>query len=198
MITFSCSNYKKSITSLRHSLGVGVPANRGEGNVAVRNGTIIFRFRIKDLYLTHRKTSLDDVNWREIKSRNYSQMKFSENTLISGGNIRSALQVPHAQNANLMRVIVATSEAARSQVVYQIVQQMLKSSRSLTWSEIEPLLIGTWIFNIRKNHKRRPIQSGALGSRDYYRDREEKKRYPEKIDAIDAMKLIRDKGFHID
>jgi len=187
MIVFSIKRYKSSVSLLRQALGVGVPANRDGDVVDVQNGTTTFRFNVKDLYLTHMKLDTDP-DWREIKRHNYSQMGIQDDFLISGGKIRSATGVPIPSGTHLALVIVATAEAARSQVVYKIVQQMLQTpALKLTWGQLKPLLIGSWILNTQENHKRRPISYGALRSRDYYN-----------AEAVNAINAIRATGFHLD
>ncbi|WP_420468213.1 hypothetical protein [Panacagrimonas sp.] len=185
-IELKLTGYKTFVKEFRNALGVGVPANRGGDVVDVNCAPNSFRYKVSDLYLTHMKTGAAD--WREITRHNYSQMGIEDEFVIGGSRIVSAFDVALPSGTDLVMVILATSEAARSQLVYRIVQQMLQDPRrKLTWGQIKPLLIGSWIFNISENHKRRPIHYGALGTSDYYNDK-----------AVDAIKAIRVAGFQLD
>ena len=180
------SRYKSFISEFREGLGVGHPHNRDGDVVDVHCDPNYFRFNVEDLYLTHLKT--DTTDWRELTRHNYSQMGIKDEFIIGGNKIKQAFDAVGPTGTDLAMVILATSEAARSQVVYQVMQQMLHDfRRKLTWGTIKPMLIGSWIFNIAENHKTRPIKYGALGSHDYYNAK-----------AISAMKEIRKAGFHLD
>lgn len=186
MIELKLNQYKTFVKEFRNQLGVGVPANRVDGVVDVHCEPNYFRFNIEDLYLTH--MSSDGATWREITRHNYSQMGIVDEFSISGGKITGAFDVSLPSGTDLALVIIATSEAARSQAVYQVVQQLLHSnSLRLSWGTLKPMLIGSWIFNIEENTKTRPIKYGALGTRDYYNEK-----------AVNAMKAIREAGFHLD
>ena len=147
MIEFRIQRYRNSISQLRNAVGVGVPANRGDGSVEVVAGEMNFRYQIEDIYLTHMKRA--DVSvWSEIEKHNYSQMRIPDAFQVKGNRIRGALGKTMQTGPDLALVILATSEAVRSQVIYQIVQQMLsKFNLTLTWSQLAPILIGSWAHN---------------------------------------------------
>jgi len=186
MIEFRVQRYKNSISMLRHAVGVGVPENRGSGSVEVVCGNMNFRYQIQDIYLTHMKETSAST-WSEIKKHNYSQMQISDTFQVNGTKIRNALSKSMPSGPELALVILATSEAVRSQVIYQVVQQMLnKFNLKLSWSELTPILIGSWAHNTKENHKRRPIKYGALRDTDYYNKK-----------ATDAIQVIRQAGFMV-
>ncbi|MDA1018218.1 MAG: hypothetical protein O3A00_27660 [Planctomycetota bacterium] len=187
MIEFKLSRYRSFISEFRQSLGVGVPENRDGDLVEAHCAPNSYRFNVADLYMTHIKGD-SQTDWRKITRHNYSQMGITDSFTISGGKIVGAFGVEQPSGTDLALVVLATSEAARSQVVYQIIQQMLHDpSRTLTWAQIKPMLIGSWIFNIKENHKTRPIKYGALGSRDYYNEK-----------AVNSIQQIRQSRFHLD
>ena len=186
MPEFNLSQYKNSIKELRHELGVGFPANRGGDVVEVQCDPNWFRFNVSDLYLTHMKTGGGD--WAEIKKHNYSQMGIADDFDVKRGKIVEGFEQALPKGTKLAMVILATSEAARSQVVYRVVQQVLKNySLKVPWSTLKDLLIGSWIHNIEENHKTRPIKYGALDTRDYYNEK-----------ATNAIKAISGMGFTLD
>ncbi len=186
MIDFSLRRYKLSVSALRNGLGVGVPENRDDGTLEVECGSNHFLFNVEDLYMTHMKLATDAA-WSKITRHNYSQMGIADSYKVTGTKIRGAFEGGIPSGSDLAMVILATSEAARSQVVYQVIQQTLQSPlRKLTWGQISPLLIGSWAFNTKENHKTRPIKYGALRRLDYYNTK-----------AMDAIKVIIGCGYNI-
>lgn len=186
MTVFSTNRYRQSISQLREALGVGVPQNRGTGVVEVENqGVNYFRFNIADLYMTH--LSEDGANWTEIDRPNYAQMRIDDSFAISGFRIKNAFQLRQPHDGDLALVIIGTAEAVRSHVVYQVVQQMFSHpGKKMEWGELKPLLIGSWAFNAKENHKRKPLEYGPLGANDYYNPK-----------AIKAIQAIRKTGYQV-
>jgi hypothetical protein len=95
------------------------------------------------------------------------------NACISGPTVRGA----HAL------VALITSEAARSQVIYQVVQQTYHCHRDIPYQLLQPLLrmwgqysksqterLDPQRKSERYHHKSRPPAYGPLGLRDYYDD----------------------------
>lgn len=182
-VDLNLNSYKAFVKTFRGELGVGLPAKRVAGAVEVNCAPNSYRYNIMDLYLTHIRVGAAD--WRPLQRHNYAQMGVDESYEIKGSRIKAAFQQSPPIGQNLMMVILATAEAARSQVVYQIVQQLLQNAeRRLTWGVLKPLLIGSWILNTEENHKRRPIHFGALRASDYYND-----------EAVQAIKAIVKLGF---
>jgi hypothetical protein len=100
------------------------------------------------------------------------------------------LSPPPTAGERLAVAILVTSEAARSQVTYQSVQQILQSPgvRAAAWSNDFIPLLRLWGEFTTDHHKRKPKASGALGARDYYDE-------PSARTAIDGLKT---RGFTID
>ena len=167
-VEFSFRRYKSSIAALRTAVGMGVPENREGEGVVMDTGVNHFLINRENIYLTHQRLPGEE-DWNEITRHNYSQMGLLDSFEISGGKFNRALEVERPSGSDLALVIIATSEAIRSRVVYQMVQQMKgRLNLKVTWGALKPLLIGSWIENIKENHKRRPIEYGALGPMDYY------------------------------
>ena len=186
MVEFSLRRYKSSITALRTAVGMGVPENREGDGVVLDTGSNHFLINRENIYLTHQRLP-DETDWNEITRHNYSQMGLLDSFEISGGKINRALDVPTPAGTDLALVIIATAEAVRSRVVYQMVQQMKGNlNTKVAWGDLKPLLIGSWIENIKENHKRRPIEYGALGPFDYYNR-----------SAKDAIRAIQKSGINI-
>ncbi|MCO8124694.1 hypothetical protein NHH03_23345 [Stieleria sp. TO1_6] len=128
------------------------------------------------------------TTWTHFDRHNYSQMGIDDSYAVGGGKIAAALAAEDPRNEEMAMINLATAEAARSQVVYQIIVRMLYDPRKkLPWSEFKPILIGSWIFNTTENHKTKPIQYGALGAADYYNAK-----------AKNAIASIRTLGFQLD
>jgi hypothetical protein len=90
---------------------------------------------------------------------------------------------------------LVTAEAARSQLIYQICQQILRGAHAVAWGDVQPLLNNWQTYSNdqgkeRYHHKRRPIAYGPLGVRDYYPGTNRE------ID--DALRALTTKGIVID
>ncbi len=169
-IEFSFGRYKQFISQFRSAVGVGRSLTKDDNQVVVTNGNTAFRFSVGDLYLNAIRSRTSD--FRTLDRDNYSQMGIPADWSVTGGKIRTAFASENPTGTDIALIILTTSEAARSQVVYTVIQKLLScDSASLKWTELTPLLIGSWIFNIKENHKRRPIKYGALRTRDYYNEK---------------------------
>ncbi|MEP3478775.1 MAG: hypothetical protein ABJZ55_05980 [Fuerstiella sp.] len=166
-LAFNIGRYKQFISCFRLAVGVGRALTAADDQVVVTNGGTAFRYSVGDLYLNAIRRGTDD--FRKLDRDNYSQMGISDTLKITGAKIKAAFQSTNPAGAEIAMIILATSEAARSQVVYTAIQRLLRDySAVIEWREFTPILIGSWIFNIKENHKRRPIRYGALRNRDYY------------------------------
>lgn len=178
-MNLTLNNYKKFISDFRHELGVGYPPNRQQQYVDLVGNPLSFRYQVSDLYLVY--TKRDNGEWIKLTRGNYAQMAIYDDSVIGRHKIREAVQ----GNGTLALAILATAEAARSQVIYQIIQQMLQDGhKQLEWRDFKPILIGSWIYNTSEHHKRRPIEYGALRRDDYYNK-----------EAKDAITAIIEKRF---
>ena len=98
-------------------------------------------------------------------------MGIADDYAITSHLIEQACLFSATAGGPLLAVAILTiAEAARSQVVYQVMQQLLQSpARQVQWGEIVPLL-RVWGEYTTDHHKRKPKVYGALGVRDYYED----------------------------
>jgi hypothetical protein len=166
-------DYRTFISKFRPALGVGGAANP-DGVLLSLPGDRFLCFAPNTLYLTHVGHSAKGP-FTKLQCDNYAQMQLAADMKFTRGNIQSAVQsCVLAGGEELARILLVTAEAARSQLVYQVCQQVLQSNaKSVTWGEIKALLNNwqTYTNNEGKDryhHKRRPIAYGPLGARDYY------------------------------
>lgn len=183
-IRWNASNYRQFIRDFREAAGIGTPSTSASIEVEAGAGRA-FRYAGGSLYLTEVREP--NRTWQQVSRGNYAQMGIV-GTTITGGQIRTSITNGYALGGPVCAAIVlVTSEAARSQVVYQIVQQLLHSPRTAKWDDLLPLL-RVWGQYTTHNHKHRPIQYGPLGVRDYYRD----------PDVLYSLTALRGSGFQID
>jgi hypothetical protein len=193
VVTLDLSQYRSFISEFRRAVGIGARSG-SNGQVVVKvaraRSGVAFRFNVHDVYMS-------DVwgtggRWNPIQRGNYAQMGIRDDYLIDANQIEQALLYPPPPTAGerLAVAILVTSEAARSQVIYQSVQQILQSPgvRAAAWSNDFIPLLRLWGEFTTDHHKRKPKAYGALGARDYYDE-------PSARTAIDGLKT---RGFTID
>ncbi len=166
-IRLDFANYRSFISEFRAANGVGVATNLQQIEVAYQDNGPAFRYQTYDLYMTHvRRPGAD---WKELKELNYANMNIPDAAPLTRQSIEHAcLTADVFDGRSCAMVMLVTSEAARSQVVYQVVQQVLQN-KPATRDMIAPLF-NIWDLYTTKHHKCRPVKYGALGVRDYYDD----------------------------
>jgi hypothetical protein len=189
VLMLELAQYRSFINDFRQTVGIGGSASsRGQVLVEVPSAPkgAAFRFNCDDVYLNHVRA---DGEGHDITRGNYAQMGVGLDFMVDASQIDLALRFPcPAPSPRLAVAILATAEAARSQVIYQVTQQILHWRGSANWNtELLPLL-RLWGEFTTDHHKRRPKSYGALGVRDYYDERNASK-------AIDSL---RKRGFTID
>ena len=165
-LQISPGGYKRFITELRNQLRGG-----GQVDVDFLGGGAQrkwLRFRASDFYVTHVRNDGDE--WRALSAReeSYTAMGVHDDLELSSQRIRSALLgVDFAQaysrwSQHLAILIFITSEAARSQFIYQHVQLIISDRETSKWKDYEPY-VHAW----KRNVGRRPPELGPLREADY-------------------------------
>jgi hypothetical protein len=218
IVQLNLLQYRSFIRDLRSALGVGAntsagptqaatfdtrattvtPTNSGGPDVEVHGSYWSFGYRRSDLYLTHAKAATEPVYHR--LPDNYHEMNGRPNSVARGSIVNACTVGPSGRGAQALMALI-TSEAARSQVIYQVVQQSYHSNRDIPYEIIQPLLAVWGEYSVdqskpveshrkaeRYHHKSRPTAYGPLGVRDYYDD----------PNARAAMKEIEKAGVQLD
>jgi hypothetical protein len=184
-------DYRAFIVQLRQRVGIGVPASATEAiEIDLGNGRAL-KMNPQDLYITSVRLS-QQAAWATLARENYNQMNIGDGDLVSGPNLRGAcLQGNLLGNVDTARILLVTAEAARSQVVYHVCQQLLQSTRGLSipWIELAPLL-RCWGKYTEDHHKRRPMAYGALRLSDYYPEQDAR--------VAGAFQKLRERGFQLE
>ena len=189
VVAFDLADYRTSISRFRQAVGIGGGAS-SMGQVVVQMARApgevpAFRFNTQDVYMTAVRKG---GQWQPIVRGNYAQMGIDDNYEIDAHQVQQAcIFAPSPTGTNLAVAVLTIAESARSQVVYQVMQQILQSRRAAKWSEILPLL-RVWGEFTTDHHKRKPKVYGALGVRDYFDDK----------GAEGAITALRARGFVID
>lgn len=201
-VKFDFNNYRQFIIDFRSALGVGSSKVRisSEPVDVICGANRGFRYSYDNLYLTHIRTFSGGA-WKSIGScDNYSQLGVNRTEApITGQSIQNACLYDTELNGPARAlVMVVTSEAARSRVVYQVIQQVLQG-KITTWNALLPLL-RNWGNYTNGFHKRRPVHYGPLGLRDYLVFEGSNSKYEEERATIvkTALTKLSNTGFHID
>jgi hypothetical protein len=197
-IQLTVHDYRGFIQKFRAAMGVGASVRTGSApppaTVEVATVGAVYRYQRSNLYLTHGRAA--GFSAFQALAEHYAHM--DTDIELNVGAITNALNAAPG-NARTRPIIIAiTSEAARSQVVYQVIQRVLHSNLEVAWSELQPLF-GVWgYFTVDQtqrsgrregyHHKSKPPAFGPLGVRDYYND----------ADAAKAMDELRTAGFTIE
>lgn len=182
-------DYRAFIVQLRQRVGIGVPSSTTEAiEIELGNGRAL-KMSPEDLYITSVRPSQQGA-WATLVKENYNQMNIGDADTLTGGNLRNACREGDLfGSVATARILFVTAEAARSQVVYHVCQQLLQSSLSIPWIEVAPLL-RCWGKYTEDHHKRRPMAYGALRPADYYPEQDAR--------VAGAFKALRERGFHLD
>ncbi|HEX6241978.1 MAG TPA: hypothetical protein VFZ61_13810 [Polyangiales bacterium] len=182
-------DYRAFIVRLRQRVGIGVPASTTEAiEIELGNGRAL-KMNPDDLYITSVRPG-QHAAWATLVKENYNQMNIGDADTLTGGNLRNACREGDLfGSVATARVLFVTAEAARSQVVYQVCQQLLQSGLSIPWIEVAPIL-RNWGKYTEDHHKRRPMAYGALRLSDYYPEQDAR--------VAGALKALRERGFHLD
>jgi hypothetical protein len=155
----------------------------------------VYSYQRSNLYLTHGKPT----GGGGLHALPESYARMDTNTILSHRTIVNALNAAPDNDRTRLIIIAITSEAARSQVVYQVIQRVLHSTRlEVAWSGLSPLFGVRGRYTAQQttrtgrregyHHKSKPIGFGPLGVRDHYNE-------PAAVAAMEALKAA---GFTLD
>jgi hypothetical protein len=189
IVQLNMSDYRSFIVALRAAFGVGAgfsaagastPDDRGNPEVEVHGNHWRYGYRRSDMYLTHGKLATQATYLR--LPENYNEMGGLPQSVNHGAILNACVSGPTARGAHALIALI-TSEAARSQVIYQVVQQTYHRHRDIPYELLQPLLRMWGQYSVnqterrephrkseRYHHKSRPPAYGPLGMRDYYDD----------------------------